>query len=263
MATANVKILKALDSSSRNIENFARYMDNSTSYLLEVRKLTNELDSYLARTSSLETIADFYKKQISEIASRQDAIKTTVIAVDDTIQKALANLEEHTELALTGLKQTYIKQQDEMEKIAQQQGSMLNGKLEKLDTIIAFIDKLQPLAGQISKMETAINNAASRTESASRAEVNAINNLAESIKKNKLASYSSTRQNSGDPVRVGYTERSKKKGLFSSIAVLFKLKKHEEEPSTDSSQNDKPVRPIVAQSKGQWYEQGRNKRVNK
>lgn len=263
MATANVKILKALDSSSRNIENFARYMDNSTSYLLEVRKLTNELDSYLARTSSLETIADFYKKQISEIASRQDAIKTTVIAVDDTIQKALANLEEHTELALTGLKQTYIRQQDEMEKIAQQQGSMLNGKLEKLDTIIAFIDKLQPLAGQISKMETAINNAASRTESASRAEVNAINNLAESIKKNKLASYSPTRQSSGDSVRVGYAERSKKKGLFSSIAVLLKLKKHEEEATANTSQNDKPVRPIVAQSKGQWYEQGRNKRVNK
>lgn len=263
MANANVTILKALDSSSGNIQNFARYMDSTISYLSEVRKLTNELDSYLARTASLETIADFYKKQMNEIASRQDAIKTTVISVDDTMQKALANLEEHTEKGLIGLKQTYVKQQDEMEKIAQQQGSMLNVKLEKLDAVIAFIDKLHPLLGQISKMETAINNAANRAESSARSEIYAINNLAEAIRKNRPTSYSPSRQSLGDSTRGEYVERTKKKGFFSGITTLLKRKKHEEEPLIGTEKVEKPVRPIVNQSKGQWYEQGRNKRVDK
>jgi len=138
MATANVKVLRSLDSSSGNLKAFAQFMQNSTDYLSEVRKLTDQLDSYLARTGSLETIAEFYKKQMAEIASRQDAIRTTVVTVDDTVQKALAGLEEHTEKGLAGLKQTFVRQQDEMEKIAQQQGNKLNEKLSNLDAAVAF-----------------------------------------------------------------------------------------------------------------------------
>lgn len=263
VATANVKILKALDSSSGNIENFAKYMDNSTTYLSEVRKLTDELDGYLARTGSLETIADFYKKQMNEIALRQDAIKTTVISVDDTMQKALANLEEHTEKGLTGLKQTYIKQQDEMEKIAQQQGGLLTEKLAKIDVVIAFIEKLQPLLVQISKMEMAINNAAYRADSAAKSEINAINNLAEAIKKNRTASYNSSRNGSGVTTRDETYDYPKKKGLFSGFTSFFKRNKKSEEIIIDTSKKVNNTSPSPDSSKGQWYEQGRNKRINK
>ena len=78
MATANVKILKALDASSKNLEDFAQYMDNSTKYLSEVRKLTKQMDSHLKETESLETIAEFYKKQMNEISggiSREEYCK--------------------------------------------------------------------------------------------------------------------------------------------------------------------------------------------
>lgn len=225
MATANVKILHALDSSSGNLESFAMFMQNSTTYLSEVRKLTNQLDSYLARTGSLETIADFYKKQMNEIISRQDAIKSSVVNVDDVVQKALADLEEHTEQGLMGLKQTYVKLQDEMERIAQQQGGVLNDKLAKLDAIITFIEKMQPLVVQISKMENAINNAANRAESASRSEITAINNLAEVLKKGKLVSSSNSRSHSGQKdVTVG-TFESSGRGIISRIIGVFKRKK--------------------------------------
>lgn len=257
MATANVKILKALDSSSSNIENFARYMDNTTSYLAEVRRLTDELDSYLARTGSLETIADFYKKQMNEISSRQDAIKTTVISVDDTMQKALANLEEHTEQGLTGLKQTYVKQQDEMEKIAQQQGGMLNEKLAKLDTAIDFISKIQPLVEKISRMENAINNAANKADLAARSEINAINNLAEAIKKNRAIPTSGNTRGASGASRSDSTDAPK--GFVAKIGGYFKRKKKVE--LTDIPESSTPSVP--SQNKGQWYEQGKHQRINK
>lgn len=260
MATANVKILSALDSSSGNIENFARYMDSSTAYLSEVRNLTSELDGYLARTGSLETIADFYKKQMNEIALRQDAIKTTVISVDDTLQKALSDLEEHTESALMGLKQTYVKQQDEMERIAQQQGDVLNDKFTKLDTIIEFIGKLQPLLGQISRMETAINNAANRAESASRSEINAINNLVDAIKKNRYSSHASSRRTATSGENA---EEDEKKGLFSGFTGLITRLSRRSDSIKDDSQTDKPLPLASDQTSGQWYEQGKLKRAKK
>lgn len=180
MATANVKVLQALNSSTGNLQGFAKYMDGTTEYLEQVRKLTGELDGYLARTGSLETIAEFYQKQMNEIASRQDAIKSTVLSVDDTMQKALADLESKTADGLSGLQKTYIKQQDAMEQLATQQGGLLKDKLDKMDAVIDFIAKMQPLLTHISKMESTINSASSR-------EIAAINNLADSIRKARMS----------------------------------------------------------------------------
>lgn len=190
MATANVKILKALDSSSKSLEDFAQYMDNSTKYLSEVRKLTKQMDSHLKETESLEIIADFYKKQMTEIALRQDAIKSSVISVDDTLQKALASLQANAEQGLSGLKQTYVKQQDEMEKLALQQGTALMDKLAKLDLIVELVHEMQSMPKQISNMEKALNNAIKQSDNAAKAEINAINNLAEAIRKNRISNTS-------------------------------------------------------------------------
>lgn len=247
MATANVKILQALNTSSSNLQSFAEYMDNTTEYLSEVNKLTDQLDSYLARTASLETIAEFYKKQMSEIGLRQDAIKSSVVSVDDTMQKALATLEANAEEGLNGLKKTFVKQQDEMEKLATQQGGALSDKLQKLDVAVDFITRLQSLPSLIQKMESAIN-------STSRSEVAAINNLSESIRKSSIAS------------RGNYGPSRSSKGVFSTLGGFFKKKSNsdvEDENLEEVTHSQSTQKAKASPAKGQWYEQGRNKPVNK
>lgn len=253
MATANVKILTALNSSSQNIQEFAQYMDNSTTYLSEVRKLTKQLDNHLKKTESLDVIAEFYKKQMNEIALRQDAIKSSVVAMDDVLQKALASLQANAEVGLTGLKQTYIKQQDEMERMANQQGSALTDKLKKIDIVVDLVSSMHDMPKQIGNMEKALNNVARQTENASRAEINAINNLAEAIRKNRLGSTSkSSTSTVAENRKVG-----KKPGLLTKVSNFFKRK-----PKT-SNELVEELNKEKNETKGKWYEQGKQKRITK
>ena len=258
MATANVKILKALDSSSKNLEDFAQYMDNSTMYLSEVRKLTKQMDSHLKETESLEIIAEFYKKQMNEIALRQDAIKSSVISVDDTLQKALASLQANAEQGLFGLKQTYVKQQDEMEKLALQQGTALTDKLAKLDLIVELVHEIQSMPKQIGNMEKALNNAIKQSDNAAKAEINAINNLAEAIRKNRISNTSG--KTTSRTINEKVSEFIERGGFLSKISNVFKKKKKKSATTIEApmSENNADRQP-----KGQWYEQGKQKRITK
>lgn len=256
MATANVKILNALNSSSKNLEDFAQYMDNSTKYLSEVRKLTKQLDSHLKETESLGTIADFYKKQMNEIALRQDAIKSSVISVDDTLQKALASLQANAEQGLSGLKQTYMKQQDEMEKLTLQQGMVLTDKLAKLDLVVELVHEMHFMPKQIGNMEKALNNAVKQSDTAARAEINAINNLAEAIRKNRVSNSSKT---TSSTINEKVSESTEKVGIISKISNAFKRKKK----SVTTTAEKMSAKNTDSQPKGKWYEQGRQKRITK
>lgn len=258
MATANVKILKALDSSSKNLEDFAQYMDNSTKYLSEVRKLTKQLDSHLKETESLEIIADFYKKQMNEIALRQDAIKSSVVSVDDTLQKALASLQTNTEQGLLGLKQTYVKQQDEMEKLALQQGTALTDKLAKLDLVVELVHEMQSMPKQLGSMEKALNNAVKQSDNAAKAEINAINNLAEAIRKNRISNASS--KTTSSIINESVSESTVRGGILSKISNVFKRKKKN---ATTTVEKFLSAKNPDSNPKGQWYEQGKQKRITK
>ena len=258
MATANVKILKALDSSSKNLEDFAQYMDNSTKYLSEVRKLTKQLDSHLKETESLEIIADFYKKQMNEIALRQDAIKSSVVSVDDTLQKALASLQTNTEQGLLGLKQTYVKQQDEMEKLALQQGTALTDKLAKLDLVVELVHEMQSMPKQLGRMEKTLNNAVKQSDNAAKAEINAINNLAEAIRKNRISNASS--KTTSSIINESVSESTVRGGILSKISNVFKRKKKN---ATTTVEKFLSAKNPDSNSKGQWYEQGKQKRITK
>lgn len=258
MATANVKILKALDSSSKNLEDFAQYMDNSTMYLSEVRKLTKQMDSHLKETESLEIIAEFYKKQMNEIALRQDAIKSSVISVDDTLQKALASLQANAEQGLFGLKQTYVKQQDEMEKLALQQGTALMDKLAKLDLIVELVHEIQSMPKQIGNMEKALNNAIKQSDNAAKAEINAINNLAEAIRKNRISNTSG--KTTSRTINEKVSEFIERGGFLSKISNVFKKKKKKSATTIEAPMSENKA---DSQPKGQWYEQGKQKRITK
>lgn len=258
MATANVIILKALDSSSKNLEDFAQYMDNSTMYLSEVRKLTKQMDSHLKETESLEIIADFYKKQMNEIALRQDAIKSSVISVDDTLQKALASLQANAEQGLSGLKQTYVKQQDEMEKLALQQGTALMDKLAKLDLIVELVHEIQSMPKQIGNMEKALNNAIKQSDNAAKAEINAINNLAEAIRKNRISNTSG--KTTSRTINEKVSEFIERGGFLSKISNVFKKNKKKSATTIEAPMSENNA---DSQPKGQWYEQGKQKRITK
>ena len=195
---------------------------------------------------------------MNEIALRQDAIKSSVVSVDDTLQKALASLQTNTEQGLLGLKQTYVKQQDEMEKLALQQGAALTNKLAKLDFVVELVHEMQSMPKQIGNMEKALNNAVKQSDNAAKAEINAINNLAEAIRKNRISNTGGKTTSSTVIEKV--SESTERGGILSKISNVFKRRK---KSTTTTVENFLSAKNTDSHPKGQWYEQGRQKRITK
>lgn len=185
MATANVKILAALDSSMGNLNQFAQYMSSMTEYLSAVRDLNIKLDDHLERTEALGVVAEFYKKQMNEIELRQEAIKTAVIAVDDVMRSALASLRSNSEEGIRALQETFTDQMlairdiisHETERMAAQANQMPK-LIEKLNEVSKLPEKLDKLIDKIDKSNTSLANKLSQNV---RTSVPALANSAEEV----------------------------------------------------------------------------------
>lgn len=181
MATANVKVLNSLSKSAGYLENFEEYLENTTEYLEQVRKLSNKLDKHSARTEALLSIADFYKQYGDEIKARQSALGQAVVSVDDALKSSLVNLKETSQRELTSLQQTFLSQNEAMEKMAASQANNLVDKLNKLDVAIRAIEQLGPIAQQMKSMTQA-----------SLDQAKAITKLSDAIKKMKVVQSTSS-----------------------------------------------------------------------
>lgn len=170
MASANVKILTALDGSIGSIERFSKYMNNVTDYINAIGELNDKIDSHLERTNALGDIADFYKQQKGEIEMRQEGIRASVVAVDDVMRTALETLRAHSEEQLKAVHQTFITNSNSMEQMVarqsehlQAQASSLPKIIQKLDNISDIPAKLDRIAERLEKSNQTLANTLSRS----------------------------------------------------------------------------------------------------
>lgn len=152
MATANVTILETLTRSVDKLDNFARYLQETTEYLNTVKELSGKIDKHLERAEALETISDFYKKQMGEIELRQNVVKSVATGVDEVIKKALADLKDHTQSGLEGLQLVYTKQQEILNVLAHEQGNHIPNTLKKLEAIIALTQELLQMPAIVAEL---------------------------------------------------------------------------------------------------------------
>ena len=126
IATANVKVINALNEVMPSLTNFAAYMTQNTEYLNAVKTLSQKLDKYsqeqvknsaeyskqvngliskidehLEKTKALEDIAAFYKEE-------GEAIKSNTQNAKDTITSSVNQIDSHLQNALTILQNTTV-----------------------------------------------------------------------------------------------------------------------------------------------------------
>ena len=143
----NINELKNI---SDNLDQFAKGIKDLSSFLSGVKELNTNLNEYNLRTEALVTIADFYKKQMTDIETRQDAIRSSVVKLDDQMQSALRLFEENSKKGLDQLQQTFLHQMDMMERTSH--SSSFEGQLQNIDSALKAVALLQPLQDSISKL---------------------------------------------------------------------------------------------------------------
>lgn len=152
MATANVKILSALDDSMGSLERFSRYMSSVNDCLNAVKDLNGKLDEHLERTEALGVVSDFYKSQMREISLRQDAIKSAVISVDDVMKSALGSLKTNSENGLKSMQETFVNQIMTMQQIINKQTEQMTSKLNQLPELMTRLSEISTIPSKINRL---------------------------------------------------------------------------------------------------------------
>ena len=150
MAQINMAAIGELNNSVGSMTNFAKGMKELEEFLSATRELSKNLRERDRRTEYLSVIADYYKKQMMDIESRQDAIRSTVVKIDDQMQYALQMMEERTKKGMEHLQQTLLHQMDEMERMSR--STTLDEKLGNIDTALKAVSLLAPMQETMNQL---------------------------------------------------------------------------------------------------------------
>lgn len=152
MATANVKVLQALNASMGNLDKFVQFLDTSTEYVENVRALNEELHEHQERTEALVEIGKFYKENSQLFEKREDAIRQAVVKTDDALQETLARLTQNAEHAMEQMHQTFVRCNEQIEKAAAEQEKAFGNQSKKLDMALDIVGSLPSLHAALTEI---------------------------------------------------------------------------------------------------------------
>lgn len=111
ISSANIKVYKALNDSSENIEKLSSYLGSTTSYLENVEKLNRQLGEANDRTQTIEGMGKFFKEEFSQIEQRKLAFNENVAKVDGELQTTIKELKGNLQKVTQDLFETIANQQ--------------------------------------------------------------------------------------------------------------------------------------------------------
>lgn len=170
MATANVKVFKALSGSAEQIENLAYMLQASKNYLDSVRELNDKLDKNEQRTKLIEDLGNFFKEELSAVEQRKKMFLETIDEIDKKhegeFNKIVGSFESKAENAIQEISTKFESQNNELRKLAAKQEDIIKGSdfssmplkmntlNEKITHLEQFVDKTQGnIIGAVSKIK--------------------------------------------------------------------------------------------------------------
>lgn len=94
MATANVKVLEALNKSTEKIERFNDYLDSIHGYTDTIQKFNEQFHEDENQLGLLRQIRDFFKEELNEVDQRKQAIADAVSDVDLNLRNSFKQLSD-------------------------------------------------------------------------------------------------------------------------------------------------------------------------
>lgn len=140
----NLDLYNALRNSSQEIAALGSFLHDSNQYLAQVRELNEKLDRNENRTKAIEETAEFFKKEIGQIAQRKEAINKAVGEVDSRLEETFRKLTDDSNRNIEAFQQALGKQQDALQK-----------KLAETQVIVDELKNLSSIKESISKFEKA------------------------------------------------------------------------------------------------------------
>lgn len=157
LARLNVNVLQELRLSTREFENFTKFLSQLNAFVDNGNRLNQTINQQLERTNAIETIADsisgsiesnkqmagVLSAELREFSNRKQMVSNAVDSVDNVLSKSLENLGEHIDAQIKAIKNITIKEEDLLEKLLKEDRGNLNElkKLGELRTGMSVLEK--------------------------------------------------------------------------------------------------------------------------
>lgn len=151
---ANLEIVKKLEESSKNINQFSQYLHDINEYVSKVDNLTTNLEAHLNRTKLIEETSAFIKAEWTQIDSRKSLISTSVNDVDSFLRDSFDKLGEFTEYSLNKLKDSVNENLEVYVKSVENQKQAFTTDIKEINTVISELKNLSNIHSSLETMST-------------------------------------------------------------------------------------------------------------
>lgn len=131
MATANVRVLEALNKSTEKLERFNEYLDSIHGYTDTIQKFNEQFHEDENQLGLLRQIRDFFKEELHEVDQRKQAIADAVSDVDLNLKNALQELTNSSNEQLNQLDVQFQKQAEQFQHQLEDQAAQYNELLNR------------------------------------------------------------------------------------------------------------------------------------
>lgn len=191
MATANVSVLRELQTCMPQLERFSQYLHNVNEYIGHVNALNDAINLQMDRTQLIEKMGIFFEQEIKAIEQRKAAISQAVGTVDDRLQQTLHSLQENADKSMQAMSEALVRKQnifnnalDEQQEIfkkkIQESGNILD-ELRKLDDLVLAVnaqgDKLDSELESLNSMKAGIEKMVSTQNEKMNSLIAAVENI--------------------------------------------------------------------------------------
>ena len=150
MATANVSVLRELQTCTPQLERLGQYLHHANEYIGHVNALTDAINLQMNRTQLIERMGTFFEQEVKDIEQRKAAISQAVGTVDDRLQQTLHSLQENADKSMQEMNEVLIRKQNVFNKALDEQQEIFKRKIQESGNILDELKKLDDVASAIS-----------------------------------------------------------------------------------------------------------------
>lgn len=149
MATANVSVLRELQTYTPQLERLGQYLHSANEYISHINKLTDAINSQMNRTQLIERMGTFFEQEVKDIEQRKAAISQAVGTVDDRLQQTLHSLQENADKSMQEMNEALIRKQNIFNKALDEQQEIFKRKIQENGNVLDELKKLDEVVSSV------------------------------------------------------------------------------------------------------------------
>ena len=174
VANFNLQIIERFETALGQFDQFNKWFDQLNENTQNAQQLANKIDALSKSSDKIGTdigtvaqridrrlneshlLLQFLKQHFSEIEDRKHLISNSIINFDDFLQKALRELEIHTEERVNAIKEVTLREEDMMIKVFEKNRDALS-HLSQLELLQTIYEQLTSLLERYGNESTYLN----------------------------------------------------------------------------------------------------------